>query len=456
MNKVLTLSVVERKLFLFIGDMAIVIFYLYLLTNRTLKGTFDYDKHSLTIFIIGIVLFSVIAYVIDIYNLERASKPITIFSLSLIVGVLYSFSIFFITIILINTTVSRPYLMVFLALLPFSLTAWRLICSNFFISQPFLKNTIFIYESAFEEDKEENISQIEGSENSNGFKVKLSLSTSHDTFVNNPKRLNKASDKIDTIIIRIKNYQNISNEVERFLTRSMYFGKEVFTFTSFYETTYEALPLNLLGNNFYEVLHLKNKGSHYIQKLFTKLIDFLLCIVVGLVLVLVLPFVLFFNLFFNKGPLFYTQDRIGKKGKEFKIYKFRSMVVDAEKSGAKMATNNDARITPFGGILRKFRVDELPQIISVINGDMSFIGPRPERKIFVDQLDKINPFYSVRHVIKPGITGWAQVKYKYGENLDDSLKKLEYDLYYIKNRSVTLDIRILFKTITTILFSRGV
>lgn len=456
MNRVFTLNVIERKLFLFIGDIAIVIVYLYLLTNKTLKGTFDQDKHSFTIYIIGIILFSIVAYVIDIYNLERASKPITIFRLSLIVGVLYSFSIFFATVLLINTTVSRPYLMVFLALMPFSLTAWRLICSNFFISQPFLKNAIFLCEDCFEVDKNDNISNIEGNKNSNGYNVKLSLSTSHETFFKNPERLYKTLNKIDTVIIRIKDYQNMPSEVERFLTRAMYFGKEVFTFTSFYESTYEALPLNLLGNNFYEVLHLKNKRSHYIQKLFTKLIDIFLCFFVGLIFVFVVPFVAFFNLFLNRGPLLYVQKRIGKKGKEFNIYKFRSMVVDAEKSGAKMASNNDSRITPFGKILRMFRIDELPQIISVINGDMSFIGPRPERKIFVDQLDKINPFYSVRHVIKPGITGWAQVKYKYGENLEDSIRKLEYDLYYIKNRSVTLDIRILFKTVTTILFSKGV
>ncbi|WP_298314738.1 exopolysaccharide biosynthesis polyprenyl glycosylphosphotransferase [uncultured Aquimarina sp.] len=455
MNRVFTLNVIERKLFLFIGDIAIVVFYVYLLTNRTLKGTFDYNEHGLTIFTVGVLFFSIIAYVIDIYNLERASKPITIFRLSLVVGVLYTFGIFFFTILLINTTVSRPYLLLFLALMPFSLTAWRLICSNFFISQPFLKNTIFIYEKSFENEKDENIKHIEGNKNSNGFNVKLGISTCQDTF-KNTKRLNKITDKIDTVIIRIKSYQDMPVEVEQFLTKAMYFGKEVFTFTSFYESTYEALPLNLLGNNFYEVLHLKNKRSHYIQKLFTMLIDIALCLVVGLIFVLIVPFVFFFNFFLNKGPLFYVQKRIGKKGKEFNIYKFRSMVVDAEKSGAKMATNNDSRITPFGKVLRMFRIDELPQIISVLKGDMSFIGPRPERKVFVDQLDEMNPFYSVRHVIKPGITGWAQVKYKYGENLEDSLKKLEYDLYYIKNRSITLDIRILFKTVTTILFSRGV
>lgn len=154
--------------------------------------------------------------------------------------------------------------------------------------------------------------------------------------------------------------------------------------------------------------------------------------------------------------MFYTQKRVGLYGEEFKIYKFRSMVVDAEKEGAKMASSGDARITPFGKVLRLFRIDELPQIISVVKGDMQFIGPRPERKVFVKEIDKLTPYYNVRHLIRPGITGWAQVKFKYGQNLEDSVKKLEYDFYYIKNKSITLDLRIIMKTITTVLFSRGI
>lgn len=456
MNKIFTLNVVERKLFLFFGDLIIVFFYLYLLTNRTLKGAFDYDKHALMIYVTGVVLFSVIAYVMDLYNLERASKPVNIFRLALIAGILYSFGIFFLAVLVINASVSRLYLLAFLSLMPLSLTAWRLICSNFFISQPFLKKTIFVYEQIFENELEESIANIQGTGKSHGLDVKFCVSVSNEVFEKNSSRLDKAATEIDTVIIRVQNYQDMPKQAEQFLTKAMYFGKEVYTYTSFYESTFEALPLNLLGNNFYEALHLKNKKSHYFQKLFTKIIDVFLCIFVGSIFILTIPVVVVFNFFLNKGPLFYVQDRIGKKGEEFKIYKYRSMVTDAEKAGAKMATSNDSRITPFGKVLRKFRIDELPQIISVIRGDMSFIGPRPERKIFVDQLEKISPFYSVRHVIKPGITGWAQVKYKYGENLDDSLRKLEYDLYYIKNRSITLDVRVLFKTLTTILFSRGV
>jgi lipopolysaccharide/colanic/teichoic acid biosynthesis glycosyltransferase len=178
--------------------------------------------------------------------------------------------------------------------------------------------------------------------------------------------------------------------------------------------------------------------------------------ILGLSLMILLsPFIMFLNLFFNRGPLFYHQFRIGKGGEEIEITKFRSMIVEAEENGARMSVKGDLRITSFGNILRKTRIDELPQFWSVLKGEMSLIGPRPERKFFINQLVKSIPLYDSRHLIRPGITGWAQVKCDYGENIEDSLKKLEYDLYYIKNRSVTLDIRIIFKTINTIIFYRG-
>ena len=174
-----------------------------------------------------------------------------------------------------------------------------------------------------------------------------------------------------------------------------------------------------------------------------------------LVFFLIVPILWTVNLFANKGTFFYTQERVGKNGIPFTIYKLRTMVQDAEKEGAVFATANDIRITPFGKFLRKTRVDELPQFINVLKGDMAIIGPRPERPIFVNEIAKNIPLYQTRHVIKPGLTGWAQVNYSYGSNLEDSLMKLRYDLYYIKHRSLFLDINIVVKTMSTILFYRG-
>ena len=131
------------------------------------------------------------------------------------------------------------------------------------------------------------------------------------------------------------------------------------------------------------------------------------------------------------------------------------MVKNAEKAGAVFATTNDSRVTPFGKIMRKSRMDEIPQFINILKGDMAVIGPRPERPIFVNEIAELMPFYETRHVIKPGLTGWAQVNYSYGETIDDSLIKLQYDLYYIKHRSIFLDVNIIFKTLSTVLLYRG-
>jgi len=170
---------------------------------------------------------------------------------------------------------------------------------------------------------------------------------------------------------------------------------------------------------------------------------------------LLLPFLFVANLLGNRGPLLYTQERVGKNGIPFKIYKFRSMVTNAEANGAVFAAANDSRVTPFGKFLRKSRIDEFPQFINILKGDMAVIGPRPERPVFVNQIAEIMPFYQTRHVIKPGLTGWAQVKHSYGETIDDSLIKLQYDLYYIKNRSLFLDVNIVVKTLSTVVFFRG-
>lgn len=158
----------------------------------------------------------------------------------------------------------------------------------------------------------------------------------------------------------------------------------------------------------------------------------------------------------SRGPIFYVQERVGKNGRTFKIVKFRSMRVDAEdSSGPVWAEEGDPRITRVGRIIRKLRFDELPQFMNVIRGDMNFVGPRPERPMFVDQLNEIVPYYSQRHVVKPGLTGWAQIKYPYGASVEDAIEKLRYDLYYIKNQSLLLDAGILFETIKIVLFGRG-
>lgn len=158
----------------------------------------------------------------------------------------------------------------------------------------------------------------------------------------------------------------------------------------------------------------------------------------------------------NGFPIFYRQERVGLNGRLFNVIKFRSMRRDAEKDGKPIwAKAQDDRVTKVGKFIRKLRIDELPQLFSVLKGDMSLVGPRPERPFFVDQLTKEIPFYAVRHSVKPGVTGWAQVRYHYGATVEDSAEKLQYDLYYVKNHSLFLDMVVLFETVGVVLTGKG-
>jgi sugar transferase (PEP-CTERM system associated) len=157
----------------------------------------------------------------------------------------------------------------------------------------------------------------------------------------------------------------------------------------------------------------------------------------------------------SKGPVFYRQTRVGRMGKTFEVLKFRSMRQDAERLGAQWAAENDPRVTRVGRFLRKYRLDELPQFWNVIRGDMSFVGPRPERPCFVDELRRIIPYYDERHTVRPGITGWAQVQLHYGASVEDALAKLEYDLFYLKNMSMLFDLAIIFQTVRIVIGARG-
>jgi exopolysaccharide biosynthesis polyprenyl glycosylphosphotransferase len=157
----------------------------------------------------------------------------------------------------------------------------------------------------------------------------------------------------------------------------------------------------------------------------------------------------------SKGPILYRQTRTGRNGVTFELMKFRSMYIDAEKDGAVWATENDPRITPVGRFIRKYRIDEFPQFFNVLRGEMSLVGPRPERPEFIEMLSRQIPFYGERHIIRPGITGWAQINYPYGASIEDAKAKLSYDLYYIKNYSIFFDLIIAIGTVQVVLWNKG-
>jgi sugar transferase (PEP-CTERM system associated) len=201
-------------------------------------------------------------------------------------------------------------------------------------------------------------------------------------------------------------------------------------------------------------------GDGFSQKPFRRMTKRLLDIVVSMLLIAVVaPLMVLTALAIrleSRGPILYAQERVGQDGRLFRVLKFRSMRLDAEKDGKpKWAAKKDNRITQVGAVIRRFRIDELPQIVNVLKGDMSLVGPRPERPFFVDQLRREIPYYAVRHSVKPGVTGWAQVRYQYGATIEDSLEKLQYDLYYVKNHSIFLDIVILLETVGVVLSGKG-
>jgi len=455
MSKPTILNTLERKVIILLGDLFIIISALNLFINDALDEKVESLWHKIMFYAAGVFIYLFISYALDFYNLEKSIKKRVVFSQSIYIVGSFVLLVFISMVIFFDASFWRIPLIVFILLTPLAVFLWRTFYRSLFKVIPATKNILYIHDDADKLRQEKFIKQIDGEGIQTYYKTKLTFALENIQFLQKGKFID-ALEKVDSFILNLKSYDKLSDELEKILLDAILMGKEVLSFTSFYENTYEALPIQSHNDSFYEILQLRNRKVRYFQAIFTFIVNWILVIFVGLVFILVLPFVFILNIFFNRGPLFYTQKRIGHYGKEFLIYKFRSMVVDAEKTGAKMASKNDARITVFGKTLRIFRIDELPQIISVVKGDMQFIGPRPERKVFVDQLNQRIPFYNVRHLIKPGITGWAQVKYKYGENLEDSIKKLEYDLYYIKNKSIMLDIRIIFKTITTVLFSRGV
>lgn len=230
-------------------------------------------------------------------------------------------------------------------------------------------------------------------------------------------------------------------------------GTTIATLPSFVEQKLGLVPVYDADDNWI-VEHLQDVHRTYFDNV-KRLLDLVLAIVLVIPFLALIPFVALAIKVTSRGPVFFSQTRVGERGKPYRVIKFRSMRIDAEANGAQWASKNDPRITPIGGFLRASRIDELPQLLNVLRGEMSFIGPRPERPEFVQDLAKRIPHYSLRSLVKPGISGWAQVNYPYGSSEEDAARKLEYDLFYIKNRSLMLDLRIFLRTIGVVILRKG-
>ncbi len=446
----------ERKLLLRILDVILVLFGLHFV------GTlfeFDYFTISKEKWIWSIILGFYILFfgtIFELYNLKKASN-----FFSILKGIVLTSSITILVYLLTpyftpSLPASRIQILFFYLSMMCSMTLGRLAYIYFINSPRFVKNVILIADGDRVEEIEQNLSAADVNYN-----IKYVIDTTQKgKGIHGEKEVN--SSKLKEIVSK-GTYEIVVTNSSSFSSIELYNdlldvfnqGHIIKEYSQVYENLSGRVYVDFKNNQLYKQFPFSEHNVKPIYRLVHRFFDVVISLVGLVALFTLIPFLLVINLLANKGPLLYTQERVGKKGMPFKIYKLRSMVVNAEKDGAVWAKKNDMRITAFGKFLRKTRLDEFPQFLNILKGEMSVIGPRPERPIFVEELSKKIPFYPTRHIIKPGLTGWAQVNTSYGASVEDSLKKLQYDLYYIKHRNVFLDLNIAIKTLSTVIFYRG-
>lgn len=451
----------ERKFLLLIVDILVVLGALYLLSKVFHFTYFVFSTETYywpIIFAIYLLLFG---GVFEMYNLQVASNPFQVLK-STILTTTATVLVYLLTPFLSpHLPESRLQLIGFYAIVFLSLYVWRFFYVKFLATNRFVQNVVLICDKGQLEQLVVDLEDADPYYRIIGF-VNSDLSNKKESKRTLKKEIPVAlltkfvnRSGVSEIVVASQKTDGITTELYQQLLHLLESGKSIREYVHVYENKTQRIPVHQIAEDFYRFFPFsrsnQNKLYLYQVRLFELLFSFT-GIVIGALLV---PFLVVANWFWNRGPLFYTQERVGKDGTLFKIYKFRSMVENAEKHGAVFSSIGDARVTPFGKFLRKTRIDEIPQFLNILKGEMGVIGPRPERPIFVQEISAIMPFYETRHIIKPGLTGWAQVNYNYGESIEESLVKLQYDLYYIKHRSIFIDVSIIFKTISTVLFYRG-
>lgn len=451
----------ERKVLLSLFDGVFVFTALILLSL-----IFDYNyyvledgKYLKSFLLIGyIFLFGTI---FEMYNLQTASNQFQILRSVVLTSISAVIVYLFTPVLSPELPKQRLIIIIFYFAVLSSLLLWRFFYVFFLASNRFSQNVVLIC------DQNEVEELVTGLENVDPhYKIIAFVNSDTDSvedfnfhYVREVKKkdleLFVTKNNVSEIIIASQKTDGITADLYQQLLHLLENGNVIREYTQVYESKTQRIPVHYMGRDFYRFFPFSRSNNNRLYLLLIRLMEFFFSFVGLLFCGVFIPIIWVCNSFANKGSLFYTQERVGKNGVVFKIYKFRTMTENSETHGAVFAAHDDKRVTPFGKFMRKSRIDELPQFINVLKGDMAVIGPRPERPFFVEEIAAVMPFYETRHVVKPGLTGWAQVNYSYGESIDESLIKLQYDLYYIKHRSVFLDLSITFKTITTVLFYRG-
>lgn len=460
-NKGIHFKISERKILLRILDVLAVFGGLYVIGYSFEFDYFTITKENWTWPVVLAVYLSIFGSVFELYDLQKSSQLDTVFR-NVILTVSITVLFYLLTpIITPFLPLKRIQIIYFYLAIISSIFLWRVIYITFFASPRFYKKVIILGEisnidnvvkTISESDPNYKIIGFVNSENSEMDTIKFKGLIEY--LPEDLPRIIKTKN-VSELIVAITNPNNITAQIYNQLTLLLKQGLTIREYTQVFEEITKRVPVQFVGKDFYKYFPFSRSNQNKLYLFFHRAMGIVFSII-GIVFGIILtPFIIIGNLLANRGTLFYTQERIGKYGKPFKIIKFRTMIKNAENQGVVWTDKNDKRVTAFGRFLRNTRLDEIPQFINVLKGEMSIIGPRPERPFFVKELSIIIPFYETRHTIKPGLSGWAQVNSRYGSTVEDSLNKLQYDLYYIKHRNFFLDISIIVKTLSTIIYYRG-
>ena len=449
----------ERKILLRLFDVLFIFLTLGLVSKFFNFDYFNLSATRWTWALLLILYYFVFAAIFELYDLQKAAS----FQSTLKNGVLaVSSTVLFFILTPFFTPVlpeNRLQIVIFFLAIIGGLLIWRYAYISL-ISAPRFNKRIVLVGNSFDINLiAENLHKADPNYRVIGF-----VNTDEIKALNFDRRLKPI--EVKDLVKAIKRYsvseivvsstsKGVSVELYNQLIKLLEEGFPIREYTQVYEEITHRVPVQHVERDFYKYFPFSRSNKNRFYLFISSFFNAIFAILVLSLTILLLPLILVGNVLGNRGPLLYRQKRVGMNGKVFEIIKFRTMVVNAEDAGAQWATKEDKRITPFGKFLRNTRLDEIPQCINILKGEMSLIGPRPERPIFVKKLSAEIPFYEIRHVVKPGLTGWAQVRGRYAESVDDTLEKLQYDLYYIKHRSFFLDLNILLKTISTVIYYRG-
>jgi len=451
----------ERRILLLVFDVIFILSALYILSIAFDYHYFVFDSSNFLSIILLLSYVYVFGVIFEMYNLQVASNQLQILQSVIFTATASSLAYLFTPVLSPELPKQRLVIVIFYFTILITLLLWRMFYVYFLASHRFSQSVVLICDQNQVEELVLGLESVDPHYKIIGFVNSDSVSK-EDSGFHYVKEVKKndletfvIKNQVSEIVIASQKTDGITADLYQQLLHLLESGNIIREYTQVYESKTQRIPVHYIARDFYRFFPFSRSNNNKLYLFLVRSMEFLFSFAGLLVCILFIPLIFTGNLFANKGPLFYTQERVGKNGIIFKIYKFRTMVENSESNGVVFATSNDKRVTPFGKMMRKSRIDELPQFFNVLIGDMAVIGPRPERPYFVEEIARVMPFYETRHVIKPGLTGWAQVNYSYGESIEESLIKLQYDLYYIKHRSIFLDLSITFKTITTVLFYRG-